>query len=115
MFKTPTLRNVASRGAFFHNGRFHTLRDALRFYVRRDTDPELWYPTLASGAVDKFDDLPPRFRTNVDVTDEPLTRHGGDEPAWSDADIDDVICFLETLTDRDVEPVAAVVTAESRP
>src|SRR3546814_7422914 len=26
LFKTPSLRNVAERGAFFHNGRFHTLR-----------------------------------------------------------------------------------------
>ena len=26
MFKTPSLRNVATRGAFFHNGRFHSLR-----------------------------------------------------------------------------------------
>jgi cytochrome c peroxidase len=25
LFKTPTLRNVATRGVFFHNGRFHTL------------------------------------------------------------------------------------------
>jgi len=102
LFKTPSLRNVATRRVFFHNGRFHSLKDALRFYVRRDTDPKLWYPTAASGAVNRFDDLPPSFRTNVDVVDEPLTRRPGGTPAWSDADIDDVIAFLETLTDRDV-------------
>ncbi len=39
LFKTPTLRNVATRTVFFHNGRFHTLKEALRFYVQRDTDP----------------------------------------------------------------------------
>jgi cytochrome c peroxidase len=105
MFKTPTLRNVAARGVFFHNGRFHTLKEALRFYVRRDSNPQLWYPVLASGAVEKFDDLPAQMRRNVDVIDEPLTRKQGDEPAWTDAEIDDVIAFLETLTDRDVKTV----------
>jgi len=62
LFKTPTLRNVATRGVFFHNGRFHTLKEALRFYVQRDTDPERWYPVSGSGSVDKFDDLPPSLR-----------------------------------------------------
>jgi cytochrome c peroxidase len=102
MFKTPTLRNVATRRVFFHNGRFHSLKEALRFYVRRDTDPALWYPADAD-VVEKFDDMPPELRSNVDVVDEPLTKARGAAPVWSDADIDDVIAFLKTLTDRDVE------------
>ena len=102
LFKTPTLRNVATRRVFFHNGRFHTLKEALRFYVRRDTDPRLWYPVSPSGLANKFDDLPFPLRANIDVIDEPLTRHEGDSPAWTDAEIDDVIAFLQTLTDRDV-------------
>jgi len=106
MFKTPSLRNVATRGVFFHNGRFHTLKQALRFYVRRDTDPKLWYPPSADGAVDKFDDLPAALRANVDVIDQPLTRNAGDAPVWSDAEIDDVIVFLQTLNDRDAQIVA---------
>ena len=104
LFKTPTLRNVAARRVFFHNGRFHTLKEALRFYVRRDTDPQMWYPVLSSGAIDKFDDLPPSLRQNIDIIDEPLTRSKGQSPVWSDAQIDDVIVFLQTLTDRDVRP-----------
>jgi hypothetical protein len=35
-----------------------------------------------------------------------LTLHEGDSPAWSDAEIDDVIAFLQTLTDRDAQPAA---------
>jgi cytochrome c peroxidase len=101
MFKTPGLRNVATRKVFFHNGRFHTLREALRFYVRRDTESASWYPVSASGVVLKFDDLPGPLSSNIDVTDEPLTRHEGDQPAWTDAEVDDVTAFLETLTDRD--------------
>ncbi|HWB32917.1 MAG TPA: cytochrome c peroxidase, partial [Acidobacteriaceae bacterium] len=110
LFKTPTLRNVAIRHVFFHNGRFHTLKEALRFYVQRDTNPELWYPTSPSGAVDKFNDLPPQLRANVDVIDEPLTRKRGEAPAWSDAEIDDVTAFLQTLTDRDLETASHQTT-----
>ncbi len=105
LFKTPTLRNVASRGVFFHNGRYHTLRAALQFYVTRDTDPQLWYPSGEAGEVQKFDDLPPALRGNIDVIDEPLTRSLGAAPAWTEAQIDDVIAFLTTLTDRDVQPI----------
>lgn len=104
LFKTPTLRNVATRGAFFHNGRFHSLKQALRFYVRRDTDPKLWYPAA------KFDDLPTALRANVDVIDKPLTLKEGDTPAWSDADIDDVLAFLQTLTDRDAQTATLAPT-----
>jgi cytochrome c peroxidase len=105
LFKTPTLRNVATRRVFFHNGRFHSLKEALRFYVQRDTNPQLWYPKSSSGVVDTFDDLPPSLRRNIDVIDEPLTRKKGESPVWSEAEIEDVIAFLETLTDRDAEPV----------
>jgi cytochrome c peroxidase len=98
-FKTPTLRNVATRHAFFHNGRFHTLRDALRFYVQRDTDPQKWYPVGRDGTVEKYDDLPERYRANVDTTDAPLKSKHGERPIWSESDISDVIAFLHTLDD----------------
>ena len=68
MFKTPTLRNVATRKVFFHNGRFHTLKEALRFYVERDTNPGEWYPHGRDRGVDAFDDLPVALRANVDKT-----------------------------------------------
>ena len=78
------------------------MKEALHFYFRRDTDPQLWYPVSSAGAVIKFDDLPPALRANVDVIDEPLTRKEGEAPVWTDAEIDNVIAFLETLNDRDV-------------
>lgn len=102
LFKTPTLRNVAARKVFFHNGRFHTLADALRFYVSRDTNPDLWYPVSEGTGAVEFDDLPRPLRGNVDRSDEPLTRRKGDAPVWTSAEIDDVIAFLNTLTDEDV-------------
>ena len=98
-FKVPSLRNVALRQAFFHNGRFKTLKGALAFYVQRDTDPGKWYPADAGGVVRKFDDLPVEFRVNVNTSEAPYNRRPGDPPALSDADIDDVIAFLKTLND----------------
>jgi cytochrome c peroxidase len=98
-FKVPSLRNVALRRSFFHNGRFHTLKDALTFYVQRDIHPEKFYPQNTDGSVDKFDDLPPEYRANVNQEEVPYNRHPGDQPALSDAEVDDVIAFLATLTD----------------
>ena len=98
MFKTPTLRNSASRQVFFHNGRFHTLDEVLRFYSERDTDPARWYPRVG-GKVAAFDDLPPRYRDNVDRVDEPFTRKRGDKPVFTDAEIADLAAFMKTLDD----------------
>jgi cytochrome c peroxidase len=99
-FKTPTLRNVARRQFFFHNGRFANLQDVVHFYVERDTDARHWYPMLA-GKLQKFDDMPTRSRDNVNMSDAPLNRSSGDKPALDDAEIDKVISFLATLNDID--------------
>ena len=98
-FKVPSLRNVARRHTFFHNGRFRTLKEALTFYVQRDTDPQKWYPLDASGQPVKFDDLPAAYRANVNTSEAPYDRKPGDAPALSDSEVDDVIAFLNTLSD----------------
>ena len=98
-FKVPTLRNVATRRVFFHNGAFSNLTDVVRFYVTRDTNPALWYPVNADGTVEKFNDLPPQYRANVNVTEVPYNRQPGMAPALSPAEIDDLVQFLGTLTD----------------
>ncbi|MEI9941952.1 MAG: cytochrome c peroxidase [Pseudomonadota bacterium] len=101
MFKTPTLRNVATRKVFFHNGKMKSLREVLRFYNTRDTQPELWYPVV-NGVVQKFDDLPAQYQGNID-TQAPLDgRPAGSQPPMSAQDLDDLEAFLETLTDADV-------------
>jgi cytochrome c peroxidase len=99
MFLTPTLRNVATRRVFFHNGVFHSLRQVLDWYVNRDLDAARFYPRDSSGQVVKYDDLPADYRGNVDTADAPFDRHAGDAPALSNAEIGDLIAFLGTLTD----------------
>ncbi len=98
-FKVPTLRNVAVTAPYFHNGKFKTLREAVSFYVRRDTHPEEWYPADAAGNVRKFDDLPPDLVRNVNVIEGPYNRRPGQAPALTPAEIDLVVEFLNTLTD----------------
>ena len=54
----------------------------------------------------KFDDLPAQYLTNVN-TDPPFGGKPGGKPALSDAEIDDIVAFLGTLTDgyrRRAEP-----------
>lgn len=98
-FKVPTLRNVAVGGPYFHNGRFATLKEALRFYVRRDTNPEEFYPLRADGSVDKFNDLPLALRGYVNTSEAPYNRKPGDVPALNEAELDELAAFLGTLTD----------------
>jgi len=98
-FKVPTLRNVAMRKVFFHNGYFKTLRDALDFYARRDTNPEEWYPLAADGTPQKFNDLPAAYHGNVNTSEAPYNRRPGMAPALSAAEIEDLIQFLGTLND----------------
>ena len=98
LFRTPTLRNVATRRVFFHNGVFQRLEDVVRFYAERDTQPQKWYPPGTDGVTAKFDDLPAEYQGNVDAQ-APLDRHIGDQPAMSEGDIKDIAAFLETLTD----------------
>jgi cytochrome c peroxidase len=98
-FKVPTLRNIALTAPYFHNGRFTDLHEVLRFYVRRDTNPGEFYPLDAGGQPLKFNDLPAEYQSNVNTTEVPYNRHPGDIPALSDSDMEDVIAFLNTLTD----------------
>jgi cytochrome c peroxidase len=93
-FRTPSLRNVAVRAAFMHNGSFSSLRDVVAFYASRSTNPERWYE---HGP--EFDDLPAKYRDNVNVEKAPYNRRRGDAPALDDREIDELVAFLETLTD----------------
>jgi cytochrome c peroxidase len=99
VFMTPTLRNVATRRVFFHNGVYRTLRQVLDFCNFRDTEPGKVYPVGSGGVVQKFNDLPPTYWENVDTTDPPFDRHIGDPPAMTAQDEDDIIAFLNTLSD----------------
>ncbi|HMI73825.1 MAG TPA: cytochrome c peroxidase [Steroidobacteraceae bacterium] len=98
LFRTPSLRNVAMRPVFFHNGVLHSLSEAVRFYAERDTQPQKWYSRAGDGSTFKFDDLPPAYAANLDAQ-APFDRHPGEPPAMSEDDVQDIVVFLQTLSD----------------
>jgi cytochrome c peroxidase len=98
LFRTPSLRNAARRPVYLHNGVFNSLKDVVRFYAERDTQPRKWYPRTGNGSISKFNDLPEIYRANLDAQ-APFDRHEGDAPALSAADIEDIVIFLRTLND----------------
>ncbi|MDX5428584.1 MAG: hypothetical protein LPK46_09370 [Bacteroidota bacterium] len=72
-FKTPTLRNVAVRNPYMHDGRFTLLRQVLQHYSLEVKET----PSL-----------------------DPLMSHNGTIVRnFSQTEIDDLIAFIETLTD----------------
>jgi cytochrome c peroxidase len=99
MFLTPTLRNSAQRGVYFHNGIYRTLQEVMDFYNLRNTSPEKIYPKDGSGHVAKYNDIPPRYHANVDAADAPFDRKLGDKPAMTQDEIQDIIAFVKTLDD----------------
>jgi cytochrome c peroxidase len=76
-FKVPTLRNIAFTAPYAHNGFFPTLKDIVMFKNTRDVDswPE------------------PNVKDNLNTTDL------GDLKL-TDQDVDDIVAFLLTLTDK---------------
>jgi cytochrome c peroxidase len=122
-FKVPTLRNIAVTAPYFHNGIFNTLKEVVEWYVTRDINsnqgnnpiPESnpyspaylgtdTFYIAADGTPDQFqyNDLPVDFDANVNIVEVPYTPptfQGGQAPTLTEAEIEDVVAFLCTLTD----------------
>ncbi|HTQ06483.1 MAG TPA: cytochrome c peroxidase [Polyangiaceae bacterium] len=105
-FRTPSLRNVAVRESFGHNGYYKKLRDVVAFYALRAVAPGRIYPPGQ-----KWDDVPPKYFPNVNIYAPIYNQREGATPPLSDEDIDAIVAFLKTLTDA---PFAATVT-DSQP
>jgi cytochrome c peroxidase len=87
-FRTSPLRNIALSPAFFHNGAFTRLDDAIRFHL----DPTQRYDPAAAGIdADLTVRMGPRVRASYL---DPLFKNGG--IALSDAQIRDVTQFVKT-------------------
>ncbi len=93
-FRTPSLRNVAVRQTFMHNGYFSKLRDVVSFYATRATNPKRWYKYGSA-----FDDTPQKYKRYVNVEKAPYNRHEGEVASLDEGDIDAIVSFLGTLTD----------------
>jgi cytochrome c peroxidase len=87
-FRTAPLRNVGLAPAFFHNGAFGRLEDAIRFHL----DPTQHYNPAAAG-IDK--DLTKRMGPRVPASMlHPMFKNGGID--LSESEIRDVTQFVKT-------------------
>lgn len=78
-FRVPTLRNVSLTAPYMHNGVFATLQEVVEFYNSRDVNPELF---------------PAEVNANI-------SRRGGiGNLRLSDNDIQDLVAFLNALSDN---------------
>jgi len=93
-FKMPSLRNVAEREAYMHNGFFTKLRDVVSFYATRNSDPKRWY-----GPAGVPNDLPIAYIPNIIRDRVPFNRPADAGPALNEREIDDLVAFLKTLSD----------------
>jgi cytochrome c peroxidase len=99
-FRMPTLRNVAERPVYMHNGVFKDLREVVRFYSTRISNPERIY----GGALPN--DLPAAYLDNIEKIKPPFNRSRADGPVLSEAEITDLLSFLRTLSDGYTPPPA---------
>ncbi|WP_242403214.1 hypothetical protein [Asaia platycodi] len=97
-FRTPSLRNSATRKVFFHNGVFTSLRQVMDFYVLRDIEPERFYPRHADKTLALYDDLKQKYWQNIDKTDAPFNLRK--MPALNISERNRIVIFLRTLNDR---------------
>lgn len=65
-FKTPTLRNVAERPPYMHNGRFATLKEVLEFY-RKSPLPEVGVASLSDEEFEELEAFLPVLSGPVEV------------------------------------------------
>ena len=93
-FRMPTLRNVAERPAYMHNGFFTNLNEVVRFYSTRNTNPQRWY-----GPSGVPNDLPAQYRGNIESVKAPFNRAPTAGPLLTEPEVADVVAFLRTLSD----------------
>lgn len=96
-FRVPSLRNVAMRGAYFHNGVIHSLQDAVDFYMTRDTDPSRWFVHADQTPDDPYNDLPQAYASTINHDEAPYNPRL--TPRLTLQDRMALVAFLCTLSD----------------
>jgi cytochrome c peroxidase len=91
-FKVPTLRNVAVTAPYMHNGVFADLRTVVLFYDKfnnseRKLNPETGKPWGV-----------PEVEKNLALPEKEFQA-----PALKDAEVDALVAFMQTLTDKRYE------------
>jgi cytochrome c peroxidase len=109
-FRTPPLRNVALTAPYMHNGAYRTLDSAVRHYLNpaaalRAYDPAQHLPSSLAATVQRA----PAQLDAVLATLDPLV--ATPLPLGSQ-DVNDLVVFLEALTDPAASDLDATIPAE---
>ena len=92
-FKVPTLRNVAVTGPYMHNGVFRDLKTVIEFYDHFVNDERTLNPE--TGEPWRDPEVPGTVAEDLLAVGDPMT----------DYQVEAMVCFLRTLTDRRYEPL----------
>ncbi|HEY8026429.1 MAG TPA: cytochrome c peroxidase [Burkholderiaceae bacterium] len=112
MFKVPTLRNVAVKERYFHNGLYTSLCDVVNFHLTRESAPAHWYVKPDGTTPDQiYNDMPLAYAGNINTSLAPFGKTVA--PRLNNAEINDVIAFLTTLTDK-FDPTSTQVTTPAQ-
>lgn len=91
-FRTPTLRNVAVTGPYMHNGVFRDLKTVVEFYDEViNPDVRAFNPETSAPWADP--EVAETVATDLLKGGRPLT----------DLEVESLVCFLRTLTDKRYE------------
>lgn len=97
LFKVPTLRNVAIKQTYFHNGVYNDLHQVVGFYATRDSNLARIY-TKPDGSPDiPYNDLPQAYDGNIERRQAPFNQTRG--PSLTQGEVQNLVSFLCTLTD----------------
>jgi cytochrome c peroxidase len=105
-FRTPPLRNVTLTGPWMHNGAYDSLEDAVRHHL----DPVVWCEAY------DYSELPADIRSDLVVKSDAMAEMlatvvspSDGAPALTDAEIGQIMAFLEALTDPAAADLSHVV------
>jgi cytochrome c peroxidase len=93
-FKVPTLRNIALTAPYMHNGYFNDLKSVVQFYNDRDLRPRCADPLWTRAADAQAQGCWPEAEVAENVNNAEIGDLG-----LTDGEIDDIVAFLDTLTD----------------
>ena len=107
-FRTPELRNVALTGPWMHDGAYTTLEAVVRHYVAPEASLRTYDASQLSPLLQPLVDADP-FRQDARAQAiSPIVRNG---VSLSAADVNDLVAFLEALTDETARDVTAAEPA----
>ena len=109
-FKTPTLRNIAVTAPYMHNGIFNELETVIKFYQHTKT--------RALGSVDTVgNEKNPETNLPWAVPEVDLNIEHGilgkNQNNFDDDEIEQIVCFLMSLTDKRYEHLLDQTKVES--